>query len=287
MCGRCRFEGGPWKRKTCPWVVSVCEAPLPPQQIAFVAGDGSVHHALRAVVARQCAAVDNALAAGTGQAAFRLPSGIPASAVATALSFCQRVHNVAGREASIAIAWRKSFLPILGDDANLAALAWAARSLDARPLRQLACKAVADRILLAIENGESLTSRFVSPASSEFAMASDGAAAPGFDLCSAVGGVEALAECLAAGMAGERSRQVLLAAAQTVGHMDWRAATALLQKSSSTMQPNHDGWSEGATPPSKISLMPTSPSLALSDAHLSPTHHLASGTLSCVECDAS
>ena len=110
--------------------------------------------------------------------------GVTACALCTALRFCQRVHNVGNRAASVRLAWSKGFLPNL-TSMQLFELVRAARALDATPLRRLACAAAADLLRNYYLGDESSEGCNEPPPTLPV-----GAAA-------ALGGVEALVEVLA------------------------------------------------------------------------------------------
>jgi len=112
---------------------------LPPAPLRLVAADGSVVQAGRRAVFSCCKAMP-CEQGGSGADALpgvSLPDW-PADTVATLADFCQRWLNVCGREASLAIAWRKALRPRL-DDAALFRLLRAARELEAAPLLRLCC----------------------------------------------------------------------------------------------------------------------------------------------------
>jgi hypothetical protein len=226
MCGQCLKEGFDPRDGA---FAFVCRAPKPPpRQVELTVADGTVLRTKLEVLRSQSSLVREAagFSGPSGWAAVRVPlPTVPAAAVATAIEFCQRVHNVDARAKSVAIAWKKAFLPqLLEDFAALASLTHAARTLDAVPLRRLACAAVAEQLRRALVEGT--IGSWLAHSSADDC----GDDANAFNLCQALGGVEALAECLAAGDTETESDEALWQAAEAVDDHDWREALALVHR---------------------------------------------------------
>ena len=179
--------------------------------------DGSRHEFLTHLVMRSSLVAS----AVRSKAAPALPvlhlEGVSAHALQTALAFLQRVHNVADRPKSVRIAW-KSVCPQLLEPpkaCSLLSLVRAARALDAQPLRRLACEEVANRIR---------TGQLLSGVCADGDGAEECRAAAS-DALDALGGIDALAECLecgldtaaAAGEAPSHAEDLLRIAAKSSG----------------------------------------------------------------------
>ena len=232
MCGLCRHEGLPSKRRSDAFTAPCTSAAALPVAV-LVASDGSRYDAPRHTLS-SCATVAAAVKAAAVNEV--LPSitlpGVTACALCTALRFCQRVHNVGNRAASVRLAWSKGFLPNL-TSMQLFELVRAARALDATPLRRLACSAAADL----------LRNHYLGDESSE------GCNEPPptlpADAAAALGGIEALTEVLTLVAGGAeidaggrceaandgrcqntRSADGWLQAAEALDDSEWREAAA-------------------------------------------------------------
>ena len=203
MCGLCMAElKNPRKRSRAPDGDSTPIITWSRQGVALlIAADGSSQPA-PAHLMESCAAVKAAVrataAVDLGQPSSRteLQLDVCPTALDTSIAFCQRVHNVGAREASVEIAWRKSFLPTLASDPlQLYAIVCAARALDATPLRALSCKAAGDALRSwLLDNPPSPNAAATLPPASPL---------PAAHIVRALGGVDALVEVLQVAAAGD------------------------------------------------------------------------------------
>lgn len=236
MCGLCLSEGGPRKRGRAADFGTPCTATASVTVANLVAADGSVHAAARHTLS-SCTAIAAAAIASDHTSSKTFTVELPntsAAALATALDFCQRVHNVGGREASVRIAWRKGFLPRLSED-GLLELVGAARALDATPLRQLACSGAAHALRARLVDGGTVV---VDGGVSGLPAPCPWPAPWPAHAVSALGGVDALAEVLSSsnaldsaadgdgGTSCHSGEDALLRAADAVDDPGWREAVA-------------------------------------------------------------
>ena len=214
MCGRCRFEARdarPAKRRQDD-VDAPCTAVTAVMRIK--AADGSIVKAPRAAVLATCTTLNAAMVEPV-----QLQQLECADVLQTAFSFCQRVYNVGFREVSVRIAWQKAFLPALleNNGRGLFDLMRTARSLGATILCMHAAEAIVQRL-------QTLDATALRELYAPDACNDDGQQV---DLCTALGGVDALADCLdrGTGVGDSEDREVLLRAAESVDER-WLLAVA-------------------------------------------------------------